>query len=201
GGNVFVQSLEDGFTFVGRKVFDNIGNVGRVQLGQTLVGNLELYSTRGIGLDEIDELPRDRTLRDLVHQSPQCRNWDYTFQQAADRASNSDVNRADLQGRRVCIRLKVKFEIVDTHDLSSEHVNHLLVKEIACQEQHSFGGISQRPNCWRGLRSKSAINRSHRCERQHPVTGGCSNDGSCNPGPILLRHESQFSYTPAAAPG
>ena len=59
-----------------RQVFDDVGDVGRVQLREPFVGDLQLDPPRRVGLDEIDELPRDHPRRDLVEQGAQGERGD-----------------------------------------------------------------------------------------------------------------------------
>ena len=39
GGNVFVESAENGFTLVGSEVFDDVRDIGGMELGQAVVRN------------------------------------------------------------------------------------------------------------------------------------------------------------------
>ena len=55
GGHVVVQSFEHGFAFVGSKVLYDVGDVGRMQAGETLVGDFQLYPAGGVGFDEVDK--------------------------------------------------------------------------------------------------------------------------------------------------
>ena len=80
-------------TLVGRQFLDNIGDVGRMQFGQSLVGNLQLNPPRGVGLNQIDEVPGNAARGNLSKKHLQSRAWRHSAQQAADRTTGSDVNR------------------------------------------------------------------------------------------------------------
>ena len=58
-GDIFVEGAEDGLPLVGGEVFDDVGDVGRVELGEALVGNFQLDPAGRIGFDEIDKSPGD----------------------------------------------------------------------------------------------------------------------------------------------
>src|SRR5208283_3755704 len=59
GGNVLVEGAEDGLALGGGEVFDDVGDIGGMERGKTVVGDFELDAAGGIGFDQIDEAPRD----------------------------------------------------------------------------------------------------------------------------------------------
>ena len=97
GRDPFVESFEHGFAFVGREIFDDVGNVGGMQLGQAIVRNLELDAAGGIGLDEVDEDPRNGAGRNAVEQGVQSGTGSESAQQAANRAAGADVDRMNAK--------------------------------------------------------------------------------------------------------
>ena len=68
--DLFVERFEHGFALGRRQVLDDVRDVGRVQLRQPFVGDLQLDPPRGVGLEQIDELPRDHPRRNLFEQGP-----------------------------------------------------------------------------------------------------------------------------------
>ena len=71
GGDLFVERFEHGFALGGRQVFDDVGDVGRMHLREAFVGNLQLDPAGRVGLEQIDELPRDDARRNLLEQRAQ----------------------------------------------------------------------------------------------------------------------------------
>src|SRR5580704_1867327 len=68
GGNALIESFKDGFTFVGSQLFDNVGDVSRMQPGQAIVGDLQFHPPRRIGFNHIHKLPGDDAFRNLAEQ-------------------------------------------------------------------------------------------------------------------------------------
>ena len=71
GRRLFVQRLKHGLALVGRQIFDDVGDVGGVQLGKAFMGDLQLHPPRWIGLDHIDKIPRNAARRDSPQQRVQ----------------------------------------------------------------------------------------------------------------------------------
>jgi len=117
GGHVLIKGAEDGFALVRGEVFDDVGDVGGVQLGQTLVRNLELDAARGISLDEIDEGPGNGAGRNFLDQDFQRGAGRESAQQAADGPAGADVdglNAQDGMGMAVAgYGLDLQIDIVD----------------------------------------------------------------------------------------
>ena len=80
GGDLVVQCLEDGLAFGGRKIFHNVGNVSRMQLGQPIEGNLQLNAAGGVNLNEVDEFPGNHPRRYLRQQQLQRRRRHHALQ-------------------------------------------------------------------------------------------------------------------------
>ena len=97
GGYFLVQSLEDGFALGRRQVLHDVGNVGRMQLGQAVKGDLQLDAAGRIGLDEIDKLPRDHPGRNSLQQQVQRGRRHHALQQPADGSARTHVHRANLE--------------------------------------------------------------------------------------------------------
>ena len=57
GGHFFIERSEDGFALGGRQIFENVGQLRGVNVGQPLVLDAQLDAARGVGLDDIDKLP------------------------------------------------------------------------------------------------------------------------------------------------
>jgi hypothetical protein len=57
GGHLFVERGEDGLALGRRQIFQNVGQVGGVHLGQPLVLDAQLDAPRRIDLDDVDKLP------------------------------------------------------------------------------------------------------------------------------------------------
>jgi len=138
-GDIFVESAEDGLAFVGCEVFDNIGDVGGMELGQPVVRNLQLDAASGIGLDEIDESPGDGARGDFLDQKVQGGAGRESAQKAAYRATGADIDGSDAQGGVKISGLgdgiDLEIDIVDADDFAAVDIDDLLIEQIAIEEE------------------------------------------------------------------
>ena len=139
GGYVLVQGLEHGLALVGSQVFDDIRDVGRMQFGQALVGNLELYPAGRIGFDEVDKVPGNGSRGDLPQQGPQRDQREPRPSAIAGlRLAGPTSTEPTFRTRPVGDGFLKKIEIVDPDDFSAENVDDLLIEQIAAQQKHAF---------------------------------------------------------------
>jgi hypothetical protein len=71
GGDLLVDGLEHRFALGRRQVLDDVGDVGGMELREAPVGDLQLHPARGVGLEQVDELPRDDARRNFFEQRAQ----------------------------------------------------------------------------------------------------------------------------------
>jgi len=64
--------------------------------------NLQLDAPAGVGLDEIDKVPRDIAAEGRAGAGLEDRSWNYTFQQAANRAPRAHIHATNSQTERFC---------------------------------------------------------------------------------------------------
>ena len=72
GRDLLVDRLEDRLALGGRQILDDVGDIGRVDLRQPLVGDFQLDASSRVGLEEIDELPGDDPRRNLLQQGAEA---------------------------------------------------------------------------------------------------------------------------------
>ena len=106
-------------------------------LRQPFVGDLQLDAPRRVGLEQIDELPRDDARRNLLEQRAQRERRHDALAEAADRAAGADVHRDDVQHHVAVERRRVELDVVDADDLPAVDVDDLLVEEVALEQQHA----------------------------------------------------------------
>ena len=100
GGHFLVDRLEDRLALGRRQILDDVGDVGRMQLRQPLVGDLQLDAPRRVGLEQVDELPRDDARRNPLEQRAQRERRHDALRQPADGAARADVDGDDADRSR-----------------------------------------------------------------------------------------------------
>src|SRR5579863_9749369 len=173
GCDALIQSLEYSLAFVGSQVFDNVGNVGRVQLCETLVGDFKFHAAGGIRLDHVNKIPRNRTGRNPAEERLQCRPGGDAAQQAPDGSTSANVHRQDAQNgirpTEIFLRIDLQIDVVDPDHFSSVDVDHLLIEQISLQQKQTLSAVGWQPLCSRGRGSYAAVDRRYRGEGQNPV--------------------------------
>ena len=137
GRDLLVDRLEHRLALGRRQVLDDVGDVGRVQLRQPFVGDLQLDPPRRVGLEQVDELPGDDPRRDLLEQRPQRERRDDALAETADRAPGADVDGDDVESDVAVDRRRVELDVVDAHDLAAVDVDDLLIEEVALEQQQA----------------------------------------------------------------
>ena len=122
-----------------REVLDDVGDVGRVQLRQTFVGDLQLDAAGRVGFEQIDVLPRDHPRRNPLEQRPQRERRHDALRQAADGAAGADVHRDDADQEVAVDRRRFELDVVDADDLAAVDVDDLLIEQVALEQQHAVG--------------------------------------------------------------
>ena len=105
-------------------------------LGQAFVGDLELDAARRIGLEQIDELPRDDARRNPLEQRAQreCRHDALGEAAGSRRARRRPPTRRSAADVAVD-RRRVELDVVDADDLPAVHVDDLLIEEVALEKE------------------------------------------------------------------
>ena len=146
GGDFFVEGLEDGFALGRRQVFHDVGDVGGMQLRQAVERDLQLDPARGIGLDQIDELPGNHAAAGswpAARAAAPAGTIPFSRRRIAPRAPTSTA--ASLSMTCSWPTLLVDVDVVDPHDLAAMYVDDLLVEQIALQQQQPFAVAVRRP--------------------------------------------------------
>ena len=138
---------------------------------------------------------------DLLQQRIQgdCRH--YSLQEPANCSSRADIHRADFQYRPVLHKFLVQIDIIDPHHLAAEDIDHLLVEQVASEQQPAFRSIARCPLTARDVTAYTGFDRRNRTRREHAIAGFCADDQHGDSRAILLRNHGQFAYTPAPGSG
>ena len=99
GGSFLIQSLKHSLPLIGRQLLHDVSDIGRMQLGEAVMRNVELYPARGIGLDDVHKSPGDGARRNFSQQRQQRAFGSNSTQQAADGAAGTDVHGVNAQYR------------------------------------------------------------------------------------------------------
>ena len=145
GGHVFVEGLEHGFALVGSQIFDDIGDVGGMQFGQALVGNLEFHPPRGIGFDQVDEVPGNGPRAEFAATELARPAAEPRPSAAAALRPAGPHRPTHFQDWPVADRFLKQVEIVYPNDFPAKNVDDLLVEQIAAQQKHAFRSVADGP--------------------------------------------------------
>jgi hypothetical protein len=184
-------------SFGRRQVLDDVGDVRRMELGEALVGDLQLDAPCRVGLEQIDELPRDHARRDLLEQCPQRERRDQPFRQPADRTTRPDVHRDDVQQQVAVDRRRLELDVVDADHLAAVDVDDLLVEEVALQQQHAVGRRKAVPVARLGHRPHRRAGALDLVVRQHPLAFSGLDDQERNAGWMILRGDGDLAHAAA----
>src|ERR1019366_5271451 len=138
GGNSLVKGLENGFALGGSEGFDDVRNIGGMQLGQALQRDLQLYAAGGIDLDQVNKFPRNHPRWNLGQQQIQWSRRHDSLQQAAHCAARSNIHTAQFEHHVVMAEFVVDVHVVHPHHLAPMHVDDLLVQQVSRQQEHAF---------------------------------------------------------------
>jgi hypothetical protein len=106
-----------------------------MELGQPLVRNLQLDAPGGIGFDDVDKVPGNLAWRDTEEQGAQGDCGDHAFEEPPDSATRTDIHAADSQDRTILGAVMMEIDVIDAHHLAAVNVNHLLVQQVAAEQQ------------------------------------------------------------------
>jgi hypothetical protein len=184
-----------------RQILDDIGDVGRVKLRETLVGDLQLDPARRIGLEQVDELPRDHARRNALQERAQRERRNDALRQAADRPAGADIHRDDVQEEVVVDRRRLELDVVDADHLAPVNVDDLLVEQVALEEQHAVGRREFVPLRRIGRRPHRGASGLDRVVRHDPLAVGRANDQVRDAGRMILRRDGDLAHTSAHGAG
>jgi hypothetical protein len=139
GGDALVQRLEYGFALIGREILHDVGDVGRMEFASR---SFEIFSlTRRAGSVSMMSTKSQGISRGGIAQEQGALSaaaGDHAFEQAANRAPGANIHSPDLQDRTILRTIVVKIDVVHAHDLAAVHVNHLLIEQVAAEQQQPF---------------------------------------------------------------
>ena len=198
GGNIFIEGSEDGFAFVRRKVFHDVGDVGGMQLGQAFVRDPELNPACGIRFDEVDKAPGNGARRNFFQQNMKGTPGREAAQKAAQGSTGADIDGLYPQDSAIlpCFTydIDLQIDIVDTDYLSSVNVDDLLVKEVSFKKKLAFGAVGGEPVRRSGGGVNAGVDSRNSGEGKDAVTGFGFNDERGDAVSIFLRSDSNFAH-------
>src|SRR5215471_15292896 len=95
----------------------------------------EFHATCRIGLNEIDEVPRNYSWLQFSNNSLDRGSRRHTFQQPTHSSPQTNVNLGDLYVHSAVRRFGMQVNIVYADDFASMNVDDLLVQEVALQQK------------------------------------------------------------------
>ena len=132
----FGQAGEDGFALRRSEIFQNVGNVGRVQLGQPLLADFQTHATRRIAVDQVHAAPGNAAGGNVAGYGIDSAVRQ-TFQQTPCGAAKAYFDGVDAQAGAVVRRCRLPHEVhvIHANHLAPVHIDDLLVEEIAFEKQ------------------------------------------------------------------
>jgi hypothetical protein len=89
----------------------------------------------------------------------------------------------------------IKIDVVHAHNLAAVDVNHLLIEQIAAEQQQSFGAVGRGPFRSRSGGPNAAIDGGNSSQGQHAVSRRRFDDQQRNPGAVLLRGKGNLAHS------
>ena len=133
-GFLVIEGGEDGTPVVGAELVDDVGDVGRMELGELGMGDPKL-DRADVGLHGVDGLPGDELLRPV---QPERRRNASAQPLEPDPARQPATPDIDADDERRAFDLG-KLKVVDPHHPAAVHVDDLLVEDLPCQPQLGIG--------------------------------------------------------------
>ena len=154
GGRLGVQRAEDGGAVVVAQVLQDVGQLGRVQLGELLVGHVQLE--RPGAREQLHVLPPDQVVGQLVAEEPLQRAREPLFPAEAPH----QPAQPDIEVHQAQLGVDAQeVQVVHPHHLGAEGVHDLLVEDLLAQADRL--GRGGRRRCRRpGPASRPASVRS-----------------------------------------
>ena len=66
--HVLIERLKDCLTLIGSEIFDDVGDIGGMQLCESIVRDFQLHPASRIGFDHIDKIPWNSVGRNLAEE-------------------------------------------------------------------------------------------------------------------------------------
>ena len=202
GRDLLVDRLEHRFALGRRQVLDDVGDVGRVQLGEAFVGDLQLDAARRIGLEQIDELPRDDARRNPLEQRPQRERRDDALRRAGG------WRRARRRRRRRRSASTWLLTGVDSISTSLTRTTLRPWTSMICWSRRSrlssstpSDGVNALPGGGVARRADGRAARRQRVGRQHALAVGRLDDQKRDAGRMILRRDGDFAHPSAHGAG
>ncbi len=98
GGYLLVERGENGLALGRGQVFENVGDIGWVQLRQALMLDLQFHAPRRVDLDHVDKFPGNHARRKFPCEGVERLPGHRALEQSANRATQPDL---DLQHAEV----------------------------------------------------------------------------------------------------
>src|ERR1700741_3391838 len=114
-----------------------------MQLGELLARHPQLDAAERVGLDEVDELPANRTGRKLFFKPADGHGRDEPLEQAANGAFYPHIHLGDAHFHIAVGALLGKVDVVDADDFSAIGIDDLLVEKILADGEPSFIGVKE----------------------------------------------------------
>src|SRR5262249_34130888 len=136
GRDFFVDRLEDRLVGLRTQLFDDIGKVGRVDVFELRVRDIQTQAALRIGLDDVAEFPADRIRRDRALESPDPNTREHALEETAKNGTYPDIHFQHPQDLVVIFAALFEGDVVDPHDLAPIDVDNLLIEQVAADAQH-----------------------------------------------------------------
>ncbi len=133
GGHLFVERGEDGFAFGGSEVFEDVGQIGGVHLGEALVLDAQLDAAGRIDLDDVDELPWNAVCLELARERLQRGAGQHSPEDLANGSAQADLDLDHAQQVSRALAHPLQIDIVDADDLAAVNVDDLAVDQVLLQ--------------------------------------------------------------------
>ena len=135
GSSLFVEGRDNSLPLGSGELFHHFGKIGGVQIFELFVGDAEFDAPERVGLDEINEFPKDGALGEFGLQAAHNAGGRETLKKTAHGAGKPNVNLGDAKFDVLVGAIFGEIDVVDANDFSAFGINDLLIEKILANGQ------------------------------------------------------------------
>ena len=136
---LFIERPEDGFAFCWGKFREDVGDVGWMKTGETLMLDLELYAPGGVDFDEVDEFPWDDARGETAGKKIELTSGHGALKEASKSTAEAHFHLRNVKSGVGTIRLMPgEVDVIHPNYFATVHINDLLIDDVLMEKEMVF---------------------------------------------------------------
>lgn len=135
GGDLFIERGKDGLPLGRGQVFENLGELRGVHLGQPFVFDAQLDAAGGVNLDDIDKLPGDAAGGEVAGERVELRTGQQTLEDAAEGSTEAHLDLGYTKQMSRSVTEPFEVNIIDAHHLAAVNIDNLAVDQVLLEKE------------------------------------------------------------------